>query len=64
MLICADRYVRKVEPASRPSLLEIDHLNQTSTVQYNVHGWAKTVYMSSRTLQLQALLHTSTKYFL
>jgi len=63
-LIFADRFVRMVEQTGRPSLLEVAHLSQSSMVQYNVHGWAKTVHMSSRTLQLQALLQTSTKYIL
>jgi len=62
LLLFAGKSVRRLERPGRHSLLEVDHLNQTSTVQYNVQGWTKTVRMSSRTLQLQAFLQTSTKY--
>ena len=54
--------MRKLEQTSRRSLLEIDHLNQTNSVQYNVQGWTKLVRMASGTLQLQALWHNSSKY--
>ena len=58
----ADSCVRKVEQTSRCLLLEFDHLNQSNSVQYNVRGWTKTVRMASRTMHLQALWHTSSKY--
>ena len=60
-LIFADSCVRKEKQTSRSLLLEIDHLNQTNSVQYNVRSWTKTVRMASKTLHLHALLYTSSK---
>ena len=53
--------MRQVEQRSR-SLLELDHLNQTSSVQYNVQGWTRMVRIASTTMQLEALWRASSKY--
>jgi len=61
-LIFADSCVRKVDQTHTSLLLEFDHLNQTNCVQYNVQGWTKMVRVASKTLQFQALFHSSSKY--
>ena len=58
----ADRCVRKVEQTSSRLLLELDHLNQTNSVQYNVQGWTKMDHMTTKTLKLRLLLQASSKY--
>jgi len=61
-VIFTESCVRKVKQTNRHSLLEFDHLNQSVSVQYSVQGWTKIVQLTSRTLQFQALLHTSSRY--
>jgi len=59
----AEGYVQRVDQTdASDGLLEIRHLNQSCSVQYNVRGWTRTVRVSSTELQLQAMLLTSSKY--